>query len=341
MSRLLHLLAILLTIAAAGGVGYGAVVSYRFSGARVRMESAAVELGKTFINSKASGSIQLTNVGHKELVLAVDKVSCTCTDVSLDSERLMPGETATLSVSVGTPGSPGEFSSVVSIKTNDKYTETIPIHVRGLATTLVKLSRQLINVERLGTSGLPVEMLLVVTKGELANAQTLGSMTVRTSSDFVVAKVDDSEADAFQIDVKILESAPIGVIRESLNLTFLSPAPYDLKVPIYGEILGEVTADPSSLSLGKVSRKEKFEQEIAFSGDGNSNDVMEVVASSPKSPYIQVNVLEGPPRSARAIVAIDFSKIGPHTILEENLRFAIKVGASTQVLSVPVLALVE
>lgn len=103
------------------------------SGARAHIEETTYNFG--FMNVKANGSHDffIQNMGTEDLILALDKTTCSCTDIKITPTRVPPGETATCHLMYSAEQAmTGTFAQGGVIRTSDPDYREINLMVKGV-----------------------------------------------------------------------------------------------------------------------------------------------------------------------------------------------------------------
>ena len=74
-------------------------------------------------------AMKITNVGGDTLLINDVKASCGCTTAPLDKKVLMPGDTATVNVSMDVNNRSGEQHKSITITSNDSTRSTITVQL--------------------------------------------------------------------------------------------------------------------------------------------------------------------------------------------------------------------
>jgi hypothetical protein len=104
---------------------------------------------------KASGSHDffVKNVGTAELVMMVDRTTCSCTGIEITPTRVAPGKTATCHLKYNAEQAmAGKFSQGGTIRTNDPDNREICLMVQGVFTTPVVMQPSSVNLARVPAS---------------------------------------------------------------------------------------------------------------------------------------------------------------------------------------------
>jgi len=80
-------------------------------------------------------ALQITNVGGDTLRISDVKASCGCTTAPLDKKVLLPGDTATVNISMDVSNRTGEQHKSITITSNDSTRSSISV---GLTATVVR-----------------------------------------------------------------------------------------------------------------------------------------------------------------------------------------------------------
>lgn len=83
-------------------------------------------------NGRVSTSFEFTNTGDKPLVIVTAYASCGCTKPKYPEAPIAPGQKGEISVTYNPANRRGEFSSTVTVTTNDKKNKKIKLKLTGV-----------------------------------------------------------------------------------------------------------------------------------------------------------------------------------------------------------------
>lgn len=88
-------------------------------GPQLRLQLAAIDLGRTLVNQPLKGELRIANTGKKELLIHALQPNCTCVDVHAEKMKLKGGEEMKLMISFNGQGRTGTHQKAITIYSND------------------------------------------------------------------------------------------------------------------------------------------------------------------------------------------------------------------------------
>ena len=193
----------------------------------------------------------LKNTGTADLTVSVEETSCKCTAADLGKGTVKPGDSTVIDVSWKTADYIGEYVQKVLIRTNDPDMMMVELEVRG---KIVADAR-----------AMPSEFAFTnITHGYSAQAQTQIACYKNppleiTGYDYLNPDVKNnfelqidpltedeyqSEPDAtggYRLTLNAKDNLPLGPFSETLVLKTNSQFQPEIKVPIYGTVVGNIS----------------------------------------------------------------------------------------------------
>ena len=116
----------------------------------IKFDNLTIDLGEITEGVKISIEFKFTNIGDKTLEINKVTLSCpSCSEAKAISNKIEPGKTSGIILTV-TPSNGGSiFGKSVYIETNDPLNPKITLRATGKVITIAKLSAQSINFNNL------------------------------------------------------------------------------------------------------------------------------------------------------------------------------------------------
>ncbi len=89
-----------------------------------------VDWGRT-APGKLKRTVNIVNTGGDTLKISKVQPSCGCTTAPLSKEKLLPGDTASLDITLDTPTHAGEASKTITIMSNDSLRPTVLLRLKA------------------------------------------------------------------------------------------------------------------------------------------------------------------------------------------------------------------
>jgi len=94
-----------------------------------KFDKQTVDLGDIEIRVPKTADFVLTNDGKEPLIISSAVASCGCTNLKYEKEPILPGKTATISVTYNA-AAPGPFSKTITVKTNASA-QSVVLMIKG------------------------------------------------------------------------------------------------------------------------------------------------------------------------------------------------------------------
>jgi hypothetical protein len=227
--------------------------------ALLEVESEVIEFGSIAAGLEAEKVVRLTNRGTKEVVIRSVKTGCGCTDVTLDRNRIAPGETALLRIAMRSDGMRDQ-TVMICLVSNDAEAP-----VKTLRATANRASDDFVEprvidfgtVDResiVGESVAASQSFMLFFGKTYGAADIATSLQVEASEPFI--RVDASRPcteDGKPITVSLTENAPTGDIDSYVILTD-ARRKLHMKMSVIGRVRGDVFALPQIVLFSAVTR---------------------------------------------------------------------------------------
>lgn len=219
----------------------------------------------------------LKNTGTADLTISVEETSCKCTAANLGNETVKPGESTVIDVTWKTADYMGDYTQKVLIKTNDPDMMMVELEVRGKIVAEARAVPSDLTFTNI-TRGFPDQSEtkivcyknppLEITGYEYLNPEAKDRFDVHITP--LKENEYQSEPDAtggYRLVLDVKDNLPLGPFSETIVLKTNSPQQPEIKVPIYGTVVGNISlAGPGwnnesktwilgILETGKVGKK--------------------------------------------------------------------------------------
>jgi hypothetical protein len=122
-------LLVLIMIVSAFGADCSILSVREHTGPKIDIKEEQYDLGKVVQGQQAVHVFEFRNAGDEVLVIQKVLTSCGCTAAPVSSDRLEPGETGQIRVSVNTEGRSGRLAKYVTVYSNDGATPSLSFAV--------------------------------------------------------------------------------------------------------------------------------------------------------------------------------------------------------------------
>ena len=117
--------------------------------AKVFIEETTYNFGFKEVKASGTHDFLIQNIGTEDLILTLDRTTCSCTDIQITPNRVLPGKTATCHLIYSADQAmTGSFSQGGIIRTNDPDNREIRLLVEGIFADPVAMRPSTINLPR-------------------------------------------------------------------------------------------------------------------------------------------------------------------------------------------------
>lgn len=217
-------------------------------GPRLSLSKDVVDFGEIAPLEEASATVQIGNEGNKLLVIESFKASCTCVEVNIEDQTLLPGESTELAIDLFIDNYPSNVvDGRVFIKSNDPATPHAEVRVHAQIQPEYTVEPQYLDFGKVKRGQSPSLSLLVRQTGqqtlELERVETppILSASVRDAT----AKEAGSQAEGgeeqpkvYEVAVSISPQARMGRLSRKLKLVTNILRLPEFPVPVRANIVG-------------------------------------------------------------------------------------------------------
>lgn len=205
------------------------------------------------------------NAGEGILVISNVKKTCGCTEVKLEKNEYLPGETGTIQMTFHGKDMRGKQHKQILVESNDPDNPAIPLKFTAEVIPAVDIQPQIV---RIG--------LVPYKKGVFEDATITGrikdfaikSVTVDNPKLVVntgEVKVVDSGGELIHqatLNIAIAPNTPVGPIRGTVIIHIVGEVERTLRLPVSANVVGDIEVTPNRLYITKYEHGMPFEQSI-------------------------------------------------------------------------------
>ena len=220
------------------------------------------------------------NTGKSKLVINAINTGCGCTAAKLAKQEFEPGEGDEIEITYN-PKTSGKQQRAIAINSNDPNSPATQLMISANVIPFLEARPNAVQFGQISI-GEPREIQLVVVSRD-PNMKVTG---VSSNGPEVVAEVvpggkpnvmvEQDLPGVAVINVKLLDSAPVGRLTRQLSIKVLAtkvpgeePKEEELKVFAFGQIQGELTLNPQQIRVPPVAPGTPFEREVIVTRRGN------------------------------------------------------------------------
>jgi len=313
----------------------------QFIGPRASFDHDKVDIGIVERGAVKEVPFIITNKGDQPLRITNIDISCGCLTYNISDPTISPESKSLLMVRIATSILIGAFEKEIYVKTNDPATPMKTLQIAGFSRATVHADP---NVFSFGTI-------------KRANAQTrsvklydmadfgLRIKSVETSSPLLEAIYSPIEPSkdkgsfegkkGFLISVTVPPKHPLGELNEYVLVhTNLENGP-TVKFPVLGEVQGDITWQPSKLSLALVNQDTGRKRRIVVQSTSGEFRVARVEHDEP---FIDIVTYEK--AAGNYVIIVTVIPDSPRGKFEDEVRI-FEPDSSKPVVRIPVYGLVK
>ncbi len=193
-----------------------------------------------------------------------------------------PGGEGSIKVTFSTRGYSGKRSKSVTVKTNDPDENNIRLTVSANVIVDFEFKPNRVYFGRLNAPERTEKVLEVHAK----DPENLKIESIESSSEHIKAELitdESGEKKKFSLKVILLDSVPVGRINENITVKTNVESQKVVKIPIYGEVMGDIVAEPERINFGDYSKETMYERTFTLkSKKGKPFKVLEAESSDPR-----------------------------------------------------------
>lgn len=233
----------------------------------------------------------IKNAGEGPLEIKKAQPSCGCTVARIEKSIVPPGEETKITANFNTARRPGEVTKTIGVESNDPVTPNLVLTLRGKVISAVMMEPRVFQFDKV-----------------LAGSNAEKKVTLRaTKEDFHVTsvnctlesvKVESREVEAgrvYDIVATLQETPAPGALSGVVTIQTDHPKAKELKITLYGTVVGPIDVTPQVISLRLDSDTNKKSTQIfrVAAGTVATFQVTEVIPPDPSIKFEVTNRTPG------------------------------------------------
>lgn len=226
---------------------------------KFEIETRVLDLGLILDSEPAKGTVKIRNAGNAMLNVPQPSTSCGCTAAPLTKNDFEPGESYEVQITFDPRGrQPGRHEQTVTFRTNDRHNPVVGVkviaHVKPLVAvepmqvnmgTVAKRTRKesLISLTGIRSDFEVYHVTLVGDGAKYFNVEILGTETIEQ---------DGLHSARTDLLVSLQDGTPPGRAQALAVIRTSDDRRKIVTIPLGGEIIGDVTLNPTRMSLGTL-----------------------------------------------------------------------------------------
>lgn len=263
-------------------------------------EDSEYDFGEIYRGNRAEHIFTFTNKGKSELNIEKVRSSCGCTAAIISSKKIAPNESGEIKVTFNSGSYNGKVSKNVTVYSDDPDTPTYKVSISG--TVVEEVSAK---PERVDFSKVPFE------SGATRN------ISVKSEIDFKlkIKKIDSTnpnieatfekvkDKNEYIIAVSLKKDTDYGRINGNILIYTNSKNQEKLTIPVYGEVIGDISVYPPRISCGSVKQNKEMAFPV-FVMVYNNDVKIERVEANPKFINAEINEMESKMKTYKVMVIL-------------------------------------
>ncbi len=258
---------------------------------KVQFDTTIYSFGSVPEGQLVEKEFRFVNSGNADLKILKVASACGCTAAASSTEPIAAGLEGSVKVAFDSDGFSGPVKKVVRVHTTDRANPEVMLTIEGRVERSVEVSPS-----RISFSG--------AVSGKASNAEVLQVKIKKTSSKKIKsvysyskyltvspqAVQSEADFDVYPFSVELSPKAPEGVFRDRILVDLQDGAKStSLNVSVWGQVDGQVAAEPKQLSFGIVSGQTLLERQIKVQIKGDR--LIELTEVSSDIPAIEASLV--------------------------------------------------
>ena len=220
-------------------------------------ENPNFNFGKVFKGQNIENIYKFENRGNDVLKINKVKTSCGCTAAILTNKIVLPGKTGEIKATFKTGSYRGNVTKSITVISNDPNSPKYKLTLTGEIKEDIIITPKNVNFGSIYIGGEIDKMVKVKSITE----SNLNIKKISSSKPFVNVSIAEKDKEGYTIKVALKDNHKIGRFGGVIYLETNSPRQPKVKIPFFGEIIGDITTYPKRIHYGSLtSGKEKTQK---------------------------------------------------------------------------------
>lgn len=217
---------------------------------RIHCGTLVQELGPVTRGARVQRTYELENRGDAPLHLRDVETSCACTTVPLAQRVIAPGETLPLAVDFDSTSFEGPVTKHILVLTDDPERPVLTLELRATVVSYYRASPSPVRLGAMGrNSGAQARILLSRTDGRPIVPR---AVAVPKASGLEASLHPGPEPSACELRLRLPEGTSPRPLRGMLLVTLEDPVQPQLRLPLEGEVVPDLSVHPARLDFGRA-----------------------------------------------------------------------------------------
>lgn len=233
-------------------------------------ENPNFDFGKIYTGEKVDHIFKFENRGKSVLKVNKVKTSCGCTAAILTNDSVPPGKTGEIKANFRSGNYRGKVTKSVTVFSNDPNSPITKLTISG------EIIQEIFADPRNIDFG-PVYLGQNQEKTVTVKSQTGASFKIEkttSSNKFVNSSLTKDNNGEYALKVTLNEGLKMGRFSGSIQLKTDNKKQPKIKIPFFGEIIGDITTYPKRIYYGTVKKGEELTQKIFVKINNNNAKIL-------------------------------------------------------------------
>ena len=234
--------------------------------ARKMFSETSHDFGTVARGAKVEHRFKIKNLYVEDIHIVGVRTSCGCTTPSLTKNVLKTWETGEVVARFNTPTFQGYRSATLTVTIDKPMYAEVQLHVSGNIRTDIVVHPGFVDLGSVDL-GQSVEKKVAVLHAGRPDWRIVDVRSANDNFEVEILQTKRSGSDvAYDLLVRLKESAPAGYIKEQLMLVTNDQRVPQFPVDVEGRVVPALTVSPASLALGTVTPGKKVSKNLVIRG---------------------------------------------------------------------------
>lgn len=223
---------------------------------KIFFEAPNFNFGKVYKGQTVEHIFRFANQGSSDLKINNVEPSCWCIVAILSDKIITPGETGEIKTTFNSESFRGKIRKSITVKSDDPNNLSYTLTISGEIEELITTDPKRINFGSV-YKGVEINKTIAVTSDTDFKIKKM-----IPSSPLLDTTITEVNNNMYVINVSTKVSSEIGRFSGVINLETDNSLQPKVTIPIFGEIIGDITIYPKKIYYGNVKKGEGIVQKI-------------------------------------------------------------------------------
>jgi len=278
--------------------------------AKASIEETTYNFGVMDVKASGTHDYFIKNVGTEDLILALDRTTCSCTGIDISPTRVPPGKTAKCHLRYNADqATTGKFSQGGIIRTNDPDNREIRLVVEGVFTNPVVAQPSALNLPKITLGASQTATIRFYGFEDEPLHLSVPAWTDREHFDFQWQSVEHSQSDRDNSLLSLAKSVvegtltvkpglPVGPFQEWFQVKTNYPSQANVTFLVSGQVAGgnvsvsgrDFNRATGIANLGSTVTGKKISRELSIRFAGSSASLASVQVESVEPKWLRAEL---------------------------------------------------